>query len=194
MTTFCCTCRRISNGSEGTTFCAYCGRSFGRVCANKHLQPLHTRVCGVCGNTELSEGTRFIRIAWLSRLLAALLLLAIWKWLILPNLGPLAGLGGRIALWGMAVLTNSTPCCVLRFLYDLLAWILVIWMLGHLAHLLPGEGGSIGRWMRGLVPALFTAALRLLPKFLVALWLGIRLLVGLPPRKSRDGDKGKKDH
>lgn len=108
--------------------------------------------CSTCGSPQLSDAARGLPLTWLSRLIAMLLLLLVWKTAILPNLSAIVVFLSGVALWCAAVMTNSSPGGIRILLLQAVRWLFTLWVVGHLMRVLPGEGGGIGRWLRDGMP------------------------------------------
>jgi len=143
--------------------CGHCGRSFGaRLCARDHASPLDAVRCVHCGREELTEGTRYLSLTPLSRLLAWALALGLLS-LVTHHLGPL--LAGVLAMivWGAAHVLNLGAVPWVCLLDRLLFWVLFV-LLVSLA-LPPAWGRAVRGWLgqalrhglRWLVPALSLA-------------------------------------
>jgi hypothetical protein len=184
----CLACRHAS--PDGSLYCAYCARSLNcRLCEERHRNALGALCCTTCGSLQLSDGTRALRLGWVSALCAGLVALLLWKWF-LAHAGPALEVVETGLLWGAAILFNSSIPRLLAGIREGMAWLVMLWMLGHLLHLLPGGGGQVGAWLRGLPFFLMRQAFRLLPRLLRLLLTPARRALWPAPQKRRASQNG----
>ena len=186
-------CLSCLQAQTGGPYCGGCGRTFGvKLCEAKHASPPSPRIrcCPTCGSTNLTEPTRYLNLTWLPVLLAGLAALEAWRWSIahLPLLGNLLG---RLVLMVLSTLLNTTPCGVLGSLHRLLCWLLTLWLLGWTLALLPGKGGAVGAWLRGVPGTTIKMSGRSAMALLKLLGRGTRHLV-LPPTQRPSGEASRK--
>ena len=144
----CLSCRRVSPG--GSIFCGYCARSFGmRLCANKHKNAPHVLCCTTCASPDLTEATQFVPLGCLPIGLSLLCGLALWRWC-LAHLCFLGTAAWVFALWLVSLLLGLSPCAINRLFWDGVRGLIMLWLLGTLLSLLPGQGGTADTWLRGL--------------------------------------------
>ena len=146
----CLSCYHAQNGNG--SYCGGCGRTYGvKLCEAKHANPpsLQVRCCSQCGSTQLTEPTGFLNLTWLPVLLAGLVALCVWRWMIshLPLLGSLLE---RLTVGGLAVLLDVPSSGIICGFHRLVAWFVSLWILGWMLFLMPGRGGVMGAWLRGL--------------------------------------------
>lgn len=157
----CTSCRHAS--PSGSTYCQDCSRSLNcRVCDKGHRNGTGARACTACGSLNLSEPARGVRLGWLALALSTAAAVFAWKAL-LAYAGVLLPALGRGGLEATAFLLNTSACCLVSFINSAFAWLIVLWLFGHLLGLLPGKGGSIGAWLRGLPLLLARTISRRLP-------------------------------
>lgn len=136
----CLTCFRL--WPVGAQYCGYCGRSFGgRICRTKkaHRNPPGAQYCVQCGSPDLTDGTPYLPLGCLNRILAwgSIGLVVRWLWL------QIAGLLRAGAILGHSTRLDISPAVILnRCVTWLLLLFLLNWFVSWLLSLFPGEAGK----------------------------------------------------
>ncbi len=182
----CLTCRKIS--PSGSAYCAYCPGpcSFNApLCAGGHRCPVDKslQACPICGNSEFSEMTRGIPTGWLAKPVIALLLLGVWK-ISLAHLGGLMSVGGTVTAYTFGVVTNTNASTLEFIIRTSLFYAVLLWLLGLGLQLMPGSGGAIGKFLRGLPLFALRTLLRWLPRLLRFVVGGILRMAGFHAGKA----------
>lgn len=156
----CLTCRRLS--PPGARYCSYCpeGKSFnGIICAYGHRSCRGTLVCPTCRNSEFSEATWGVPTGWIAKVVTVGLLIMIWKIGLAHSSGVFSALGVGLS-WSFGFLTNTNSGMLPALLRGAVAWGILAWLVGLWLSVMPGQGGALGRFLRGLPVRTFQHLLR----------------------------------
>lgn len=179
----CLKCKHLS--PPGSTYCTHCPdrRTFnGVVCGGGHRSSVGTRICGTCGSPEFSEYVWGIPTGWIARFATVAILVYIWKVGLAHGDQLLPILGSGVA-YTFGFLTNSDSSALGHIVRTVLAYSFLGWVIGMWLHVLPGQGGALGRLLRGIPSRYWQTVTRLLPKLLGLAWRGVMKISGLATKK-----------
>lgn len=181
---FCRTCKKLSKA--GSLYCQYCpgGKSFNCcICSGGHRCSVGTVTCPECGSGEFSEATPGIPTGWLAKIATVALLVALWKVSLAHYDRILPALGGGAA-YTFGFLTNSDSHALGNVLQTLFTFLVMGWMGGLFLYFLPGNGGKVGTFLRGIPVRIALVALKVIPRLLVRLYGAVMALAGLVGNKA----------
>ncbi len=179
----CLCCKRLS--PPRSAFCAFCegGKSFnGIYCSSGHRCGVGTRSCPTCGNTEFSEHVWGLPTGWIAKIASVAILVYVWK-VGLAHGGQILPILGRGIAYTFGFLTNSDSNALEYLLRTVCAYSFIGWLIGMWLHLMPGQGGAPGRFLRSIPARYWQLATRYVPKLLVLVWRGVVKLSGLAGHK-----------
>ena len=190
---FCLKCKRLS--PVGSAYCAYCPGKYsfnGIICSGGHRCHVGSQCCPTCGSSEFSEHTWGIRTGWIAKLGTVALLVYLWK-VGLAHGGDILPILESGAAYTFGFMTNSDSNASGNALRTIFAYGFVFWMIGLWMHILPGQGGVLGKFFRSLPVRVYQLTLRWIPRVGLLLWRGVMRVSGLAaskpaalPGKSKD--------
>ena len=180
---FCLTCKKLS--SPGSTYCAYCpgGKSFNSIrCSAGHRCNIGVVTCPTCGSGEFSEHVYGVPTGWVAKLLTVAIVIYLWK-LGLAHSDTVFGAFGAGAALAFGLMTNSDGNALGYVLQTGLFYLVMAWVFGLWLSIMPGGGGSVGKFLRSIPVLLWKQALRWIPRLGSLLWKGVMSLSGLTSKK-----------
>ena len=169
-------------------YCGRCQRSLGaricRRCAARNAPGC--RACLQCGGADLTAATPCLKLRWVTRLLAWLLVLLSIRFAAY-HAATVLHLLAVLAWWALATFVNVSPCLLQTIIVRLLAWLLALFLL---SWMLPE---SLGKPLRALLARTVSRGvpLGLRAAITVAAWLR-RCVEGTTQKAKKDEQKKKK--
>jgi hypothetical protein len=171
---FCWTCKHIS--PPGSLYCAYCPgqKSFNAIiCGGGHHCRVGMKTCPTCARNDFSDHTLGIPTGWITKGISLTLMI------FLARIGFAHGGSLLSSLWigasyAFGFATNSNASALGFVANTAFAYGLTAWLLGYVLLVVPGQGGSAGKFLRDFPLRLMLLTLRSLPR--LALFLGRSVL------------------
>lgn len=157
---FCFYCKHLSPPGR---YCAFCGRTRGRICQRGHLSASYVTHCPVCGSNRLTEPTAWLPLSCVSLLVNLILAVVLFRWAAGHVGQVLCALLGGVE-WAICLLTGATPSGLRQSVAAVIAWGITILVI---SYMLPAPAGAAIR--RGMVYGLWLAW-SLLSRLLQTVW------------------------
>jgi hypothetical protein len=138
--------------------------------------------CPTCGNSEFSEHTYGLPTGWIAKLLTVALLVYLWK-LGLAHSDSVLGAFFVGASYAFGFMTNSDKNALAYISQTGLFYLALAWVFGLWLSIMPGGGGAVGKFLRGIPGYLWRQFLRLAPRVGSLAWKGVVRVSGMAPTK-----------
>jgi hypothetical protein len=173
----CLSCFHLSPAGR---YCAFCGKSRGRVCKKGHVNAAFAKHCAACGSSLLTQPTPWIPLGWVSVGLAVLAT-AILVRAGLSQACLLLCFGWRFGNWALRFVVANAPACLRQLLSQAAGTVVLLLVL---SLFLPAQTGAALR--RLIVRGILSSS--------TYLWkLGVGLLGAFVVRRPSSGtDTGKR--